>query len=451
MDTKRKCLCIFTMMLMSLLVSGAVALAQAPPDTDMGAWLAATAHQGTIAPGTKINMSNWRQYRQFMPPGMIALFEGKYSWRMPADVEMVVGPTVDHPLPSSYVTATEKYSGQVGIKELPDGGLTVTNYTAGMPFPNPQAPHKGWKILVDEWFPPGAHLYVQSPETGLMSFCTQDRFGNRACVRAMLVYRALDFNSDPGVPRTEPNSGNAYYSEFLMVEEPEQSKYTADLTLFWRDFSKPEDDYVFVPALRRTLRLSTSARCGPLLGSDMTHDDQKTGFNGGFTNFQARWLGDRKILGQMELTTAEGNFPANYDMPLGWAKPSWGPWSLHDSYVIDVRRIPALAAGYCYGSRVMFIEKQNFVPLWIDLYDSNMQLWKVVHLAKGPLQDPASKQTYEWGRYIEQYWDLQNQHASHIFGADAKGHDIVINGAAPAQYNDINHYSTPGGLMELMR
>ena len=33
-----------------------------------------------IPPGTAITMQNWQQYRQFMPDGMAALFEGEYSW-----------------------------------------------------------------------------------------------------------------------------------------------------------------------------------------------------------------------------------------------------------------------------------------------------------------------------------------------------------------------------------
>src|SRR3984893_9544687 len=44
----------------------------------------------TIPPGTTITMQNWQQYKQFMPDGMIALFEGKYFWKMPASAEMTV-------------------------------------------------------------------------------------------------------------------------------------------------------------------------------------------------------------------------------------------------------------------------------------------------------------------------------------------------------------------------
>jgi Protein of unknown function (DUF1329) len=56
---------------------------------------------------------------------------------------------------------------------------------------------------------------------------------------------------------------------------------------------------------------------------------------------------------------------------------SWGPWSLRDVWVIDVRRIPRLTLGYCYGKRIMYVDKKFAHELWSDLYDVNMKLWKV--------------------------------------------------------------------------
>jgi hypothetical protein len=89
--------------------------------------------------GTRITMQNWQNFKQFMPDGMVALFEGKYFWKMPADVSMEIGPTVNYPLPKNYLEATEKYSSQVKIVELPDGGLTLAGYQGGIPFPNPRS------------------------------------------------------------------------------------------------------------------------------------------------------------------------------------------------------------------------------------------------------------------------------------------------------------------------
>jgi hypothetical protein len=39
------------------------------------------------------------------------------------------------------------------------------------------------------------------------------------------------------------------------------------------DLAKARETYVFVPSLRRSLRLSSSARCSPILGSDFVQDD----------------------------------------------------------------------------------------------------------------------------------------------------------------------------------
>src|SRR5208282_6866560 len=36
----------------------------------MSQWVAATQNQGELPPGTKITMSNWQQYKAFMPFGM---------------------------------------------------------------------------------------------------------------------------------------------------------------------------------------------------------------------------------------------------------------------------------------------------------------------------------------------------------------------------------------------
>ena len=48
-------------------------------------------------------------------------------------------------------------------------------------------------------------------------------------------------------------------------------------------------------------------------------------------------------------------------------------------------------------------------------------------------------------------WDVQNDHASYFSSIDKEGHDALFNESAPADYHDITRYSTPAGLMQLMR
>ena len=286
-------------LLLLAFVSG-IARAQQTADSEptaMSAWLAMTAHQPEgIASGTKITMRNWRRYQQFMPLGLVELFNGTHFWKIPPETEIEVGPTVSYPLAKSYVDATEKYSSQVRVVHLSNGNNDIANYIGGEPFPSPQEPDKGYKLLIDQWFAYAPYLSVGGTGNPLHS-CTQDRFGSIFCETAEYVYRQLAYNTDPRVPREDSRTSNLWFTEWLMVDSPEQSKYTAQLTLFPKDNQRNEELYVFLPSLRRSVRLSVTARCSPVLGTDYIQDDYKgNGFNGGIAMFDAKFLGRRKII-----------------------------------------------------------------------------------------------------------------------------------------------------------
>ena len=110
----------------------------------------AAASPGSESPvGTTITMQNWRDYQNYMPDGMIALFQGKYFWKMPPDVAMPIGPTIIHSLPQPMSRPRKiRRSGQ-SWSSCPNGGLTLAGYNGGEPFPNPVEPHQGWKILAN--------------------------------------------------------------------------------------------------------------------------------------------------------------------------------------------------------------------------------------------------------------------------------------------------------------
>jgi hypothetical protein len=77
----------------------ALSQAQNGPAANLGA--GSVPPPGTIPAGTRITVENWQNYKQFMPDGMIALFQGTHYWKMPPDAVMEVGPTVIHPLPKT--------------------------------------------------------------------------------------------------------------------------------------------------------------------------------------------------------------------------------------------------------------------------------------------------------------------------------------------------------------
>jgi len=412
----------------------------------------------TIPPGTVITKQNWRQYQQFFSDGEKYFWEGQGFWKMPDDVEIHVGQPHHFTLPPPFVEANEKYGGQTRLVKMPDGRFKLENYVAGFPFPNPSGPDIGTEIaanvtyrLQGEMFAVFADLYPDGQLPG--GFFVKDRFGHWAATKVDALYRQLAYNWEPGKPRINPQAAGAWYTEWLMVEVPEQSKYTADLTIFFQDNLREEENYVFIPALRRSLRLSVSARCAPLFGSDMTHDDQRIGWNGGVGMFQAKLLGSQPLLTLQDMTKAAGRFPDEYDGMLGWPKPSWGDWEVRQVWKIDVGRIPSLSPGYCYGRRVMYIDRQYYQTQAEDLYDANHKLWKVVVIAltAKPIDHGEGGPQMGASAIWETYWDVQNEHVSYVTSMGANGDSFKVDYEIPKQYDNIPKYSTPGGLMQLMR
>jgi hypothetical protein len=98
----------------------------------------ATAFPGPpVDAGTTITQLNWQKYREFMSDGLIALFESKQFWHLPADLRIEVGPTTSIPLPKAYLSDTARYSSQVKLVRTASGGYVPIGYIAGLPFPHP--------------------------------------------------------------------------------------------------------------------------------------------------------------------------------------------------------------------------------------------------------------------------------------------------------------------------
>jgi hypothetical protein len=431
-------------------VTAGAATPPAAADAATGANPAASADSAaTIPPGTRITMQNWSQYRQFMPDGMVDLFAGKYFWKIPADVAMDIGPTVIHPLPKTYLDATEKYRGQTQIVELPNGGLTLANYHGGLPFPDPDEPHKGWKILANFWYRYFPHIVVN--DSGNLGFmCTMNSFGNVNCVKGLWEYRQQSFNTDPGVPETLPGGEGKYYTTWFMTMQPEQARYFANLLIAYTDLTRPQITYVFKPALRRAEQISAAARCASE-GSDTTPDDSFFGFNGNPPLFDSQLIAERRIIDQLDIGTAGANLPEDYDMPLGWPKPSWGKWEVRDAYELDLRRIASQANGYCYGKRLIYLDKQFYGALWEDLYDDKMKLWKIALLQPIVMRVPQLGLQSSAGAQVSHFWNIQANHATFSGPNDGHGYNVIINDDVPKQYLDLERYTTPGGLNEIMR
>jgi len=402
----------------------------------------------TIPPGATITAGNWQQYKQFIPVSLQWLYSGKYPWKVPVgdDYSIVIGPTVSIPVTRQFALDTEKYSNQVKLDPMPNGGFDIKGYVAGLPFPHPAGPNSGIDILYNFYYHYQPHVlknYYRS--------LTIDRYLNESPTEIVEVFHRLMHTSDVNTPVNNPMAAAYFQSVLDEVTVPEQSKYTTALTLFPDDVKKLQEFYVFLPSLRRSLRLSSAARCSPILGSDYLNDDNRDGFNGIPTQFKVALLGEKKIIGLVheDLVTRQqrSSFTSN-GLP-GWSKPVTGKWELRDAYLLDIRALGSAAASYCYGSRVLYVDKETSTPLFVDLYDSSLKPWKVTVNRFGPIpvHDGFGGVAISPGDSNPTIYDIQNVHAGLVFQKQVAD----TNSAVSAQYLDVQRHATPGGLAEVMR
>ena len=147
-----------------------------------------------------------------------------------------------------------------------------------------------------------------------------DGSGNSNCETYQIVDRQLSFTTDAGVPAEVPPPGAKYFTEWFMVLEPEQSRYSASLTINYVDLARPEEVYAFLPSLRRYQPMASSGRCAETQGMDWTSEDFRSGLDSNVAELQADYLGHKKILALAGITAPEDPFPGEFYMPIIWPK-----------------------------------------------------------------------------------------------------------------------------------
>jgi len=403
-----------------------------------------------IPVGTTITLANWQQYSQYMPWGMTELFRGDRFWRIPPDLKIIVGATIPEKLPVGYGEATAKYSGNVRIVHLDGGHNDLRNYAGGEPFPNPQEPDRGYKLLADLWFAYVPHFLAGTSHNPL-TICSETSHRYLNCERLSYVYRQIAYNTDGEMSTEESRGSDYWYTEWLTVEEPEELRYTTLLMLYPKDNQRAEELFTYIPSLRRWIRGSLTSRCSPVVGTDYVQDDfKRVGFNGGLGMFDAQFLQHRRILALTgDYLPLGGEFPLNYYMPLGWPRPSWGNWQVRDVDVIEVRRIPAEASGYCYGKRIIYEDSQTHYALWEDAYDRNMRLWKTALLAQRLIKISSLGEVP--GAFSSTAWDFELHHLTNASTEGKQGSDVLVDDDVPPEYRNFTRYSTLAGLAQIMK
>jgi hypothetical protein len=412
----------------------------------------AGAAQG-IPAGTVINQENWQQYKAYLPLPLQERFattstNAVVGW--PKGAEIIVGATKSYPLPNSFWDATEKYSKQVSLQKVPNGSYTIKGYVAGMPFPNldQSDPLVGYKLMYDVYF--AYHVPIQVGDH--IQVIDTDRYANVSLLHALTVSYQWMAITDAGYPMNIPGNGGVYFSGLAEQLDPEQIKYVTAVNFTFIDPNRFPESYVFLPSIRRALRLSSAARCAPFQGQDFNNDDT-TPTPLPPTWFSAKYLGLKPMLefvfadNQVQQSIDRKNWDTTQGNFIPKAKLFGASWQLRQTYTLEMSRLPQYMRGYCYARHQEYLDKEQDQQMgWVS-WDQNNKYWRDLYPFSRTFKNGSGMYLYTSG-WAHDGCDYQNWHCSALLPPIDGAY---INQSTPQQYQNRNLYGTPAGLQQIMQ
>jgi hypothetical protein len=149
-------------------------------------------------------------------------------------------------------------------------------------------------------------------------------------------------------------------------EYPRDTSGTTTLEIRYLDPNREDDLYIYVPSIRRVRRSPPIQRCATLAPSEFNFDDIKS-FNGKMTDFNYRFLGERKMLANF----VQRHVP--FHRKNGDYLPLDEEWEIQDAYVLE---ITPKNPNYCYPRKVLYIDKVYLETIWTIVWDSKGSYWK---------------------------------------------------------------------------
>lgn len=299
-----------------------------------------------IAPGSKIDKSNWQVVEKVLPPEVLKVIQA-------GELEITVQETTDIPVREEYIAATIKHAAQVQLGE--DG--EPKGYVAGLPFPllNSSDPQAGFKAAWN-------HRYRDGGDTRQVWSTVASRNSAGAEERAVETYYAQMYGvhratSARNVPEWEKEG--IFYKEYLLTLSPldlegaqtVQYRYDRDLDA--------DEVWAYDPRTRRSRKRAFN----PLeasLGLTFIWEDRTGGFGGYIHPHTWRFVGEEVVL-------VPGIIKG--DTPHFGGKGNWypvDPWELRKAVVVEA--IPK-DSGHPYGRRLLYLDKQTYGVLCALAYD----------------------------------------------------------------------------------
>ncbi|HEX6131432.1 MAG TPA: DUF1329 domain-containing protein [Actinomycetota bacterium] len=335
-----------------------------------------------LSPGDTLGPDTWRQAEGLLPPEVLRHYEtggyvnaiydwppGKFGW------------------PPDFKAASEANAGRFDIGPAGEIVERATGrqpeHVLGFPFPAIDAadPKAGSKIIWNHLY--RTYYYGNVRAESQVNMLSPSKLQRRLDVR-------VSFEYFDGVPEDErpPNPQNFLYRNLVLVQRPADVQGTGALTWRYRDPTKRDSAWTYVPALRRVRAVSPANRSDGFLGSDQSQDDGPF-FDGKPEDFtwkvvgqvdQLRIVDPASLAGKADIVWHDedgGFWRANWpDVPfIGYMDPAWkglawapiaGGLAKRRFWVVEA--VPK-DRYYLFGKIEFYVDTVTFQGAWSRKYD----------------------------------------------------------------------------------
>ena len=313
------------------------------------------------APGTTVHAGNVDQYAETLPPWMQRMV--KDGWGFVDPVSIKIKESESNGPPETYQAATKKNVGTVSLDA--EGGLV--GYTSGLPFPDPKEPNRGLKCMWNQYLRWLGDDYTYDPTEGLVS-CSQRKGAEVSWGGINWTRMKFEGRTDIEPIPSQPNPQGLFFA--FHMKTVGTGSATEQLIYRYMDLKKADDMWSYVPSLRRTLRMVSSERSNPVLGSVKSWDDL-FGFDGRVPDFNYSVERDAKMLclyNQKSLLN-DPNVGDHVEHPIFTVDP----WEIQDAVIV---KLEPKDKRYPNSHRFLWLPKEHYMVTYMEIFDKKGELWK---------------------------------------------------------------------------
>jgi hypothetical protein len=226
------------------------------------------------------------------------------------------------------------------------------------------------------------HKFDGDDEYQTWTYYLTDDKGNVRTLRgnALRLYYAGRTCVEPKPDFIPGNPEKVWRKQLVQFEEPFSSKGLCQLSAKYADPTKSDDVWMWIPGLRRSIRVGSGDRCD-CLGGFVGNLDDNYGWDGMTQNSKWKLLQVKEHL-VPTLTPPDTPFPhikgAHLKHQTLERRTVW--------LIENISKDP----GYCYSKRIFYVDPESWNMHFADAYDKTGKLWKTTYIEPSLYSNPEN-------------------------------------------------------------